>query len=78
MAIKYTKWPQYIPNGHRIYQLFKFQGPPKFAQIWILGLKIYHLATLVMSMESLKGFYGNPPTKFARGVDLSKFSRPSG
>jgi hypothetical protein len=27
--------------------LFPFQGPPKFNQIWIFGLKIYHLATLV-------------------------------
>jgi hypothetical protein len=31
MAIKYTKWPKYIPNGHKIgkYQHFPVQGPPK-------------------------------------------------
>jgi hypothetical protein len=26
---------------------FSFQGPQKFTQIWIFGLKTYHLATLV-------------------------------
>jgi hypothetical protein len=43
MAIK---WLCYIPNGHRISQLFPFQCPPKVTQIGIFGLKIYHLATL--------------------------------
>jgi hypothetical protein len=52
MAIKYTKWPEYIPNVHRIYQAFLFKGPPKFTQIRIFGLKIYHLATLVDSGRS--------------------------
>jgi hypothetical protein len=37
----------YIPNGQRICQTFPFQGPPKFTQIGIFGLKIYHLATLL-------------------------------
>jgi hypothetical protein len=41
------KWPYYIPNGHKIYQNFPFQDPPKFTQILIFGLKIYHLATMV-------------------------------
>jgi hypothetical protein len=40
MAIKYTKWKQYIPNCHRICRPFPFQGPPKFTQIGISGLKI--------------------------------------
>jgi hypothetical protein len=35
-----------IPNDHRIYQLFSFQGPHEFTQILIFGLKTYHLATL--------------------------------
>jgi hypothetical protein len=35
------------PNGHIIYQHFPFQGPPKFTQIAIFGLKTNHLATLV-------------------------------
>jgi hypothetical protein len=47
LAINYTKWPQNIPNGHKIYEHFPFQGPPKFTQIGILGMKINHLATLL-------------------------------
>jgi hypothetical protein len=35
-----------IPNGHKIYQHFPFQGPPKFTQIGIFGFKTNHLATL--------------------------------
>jgi hypothetical protein len=35
-----------LPNGQRIYQPFPIQGPPKFTQIGIFGLKIYQLATL--------------------------------
>jgi hypothetical protein len=35
-----------LPNGHKIYQHFPFQGPPKFTQSGIWGFKIYHLATL--------------------------------
>jgi hypothetical protein len=55
----FTKWPQNIPNGHKIYnkwmsnrpnghkicQHVPLQVPPKFTQIRIFGLKIYHLAT---------------------------------
>jgi hypothetical protein len=32
--IRYTKWLLNIPNGHKIYQHFTFQGPPKFYQNW--------------------------------------------
>jgi hypothetical protein len=46
MAKIYSKLPKYIPNGHRICKPFPFQGPPKFTQFEIFGLKIYHLATL--------------------------------
>jgi hypothetical protein len=35
-----------ISNGHKIHQHLWLQDTPKFTQIWILGLKIYHLATL--------------------------------
>jgi hypothetical protein len=35
MAIKYTKRPSYILNGHIIYQSFPLQGHPKFTQIGI-------------------------------------------
>jgi hypothetical protein len=36
-----------IPNSHKIYQYVPCRGPPKFTQIGIFGMKIYHLATLV-------------------------------
>jgi hypothetical protein len=52
MALKYTNWPQIRPNVHKIYQLLPLQGPPKFIQIGIFGLKIYHLATLVEISKS--------------------------
>jgi hypothetical protein len=52
---RYTKSPDDVANGRKIYQLgiqyryqhFPLQDPPKFTQIWIFGLKIYHLATQV-------------------------------
>jgi hypothetical protein len=37
MAIKYTNWPYYIPNGLIIHQPFPFRGPPKFTQIETFG-----------------------------------------
>jgi hypothetical protein len=48
---KITKWTQYIPNGHNFYQHFPFQGLPKCTQIGFIGLKIYHLATLVLKLH---------------------------
>jgi hypothetical protein len=48
MATKYTKWPQNIPNGLKIYQHLPMQDPPKFTEIEIFGLKIYHLANPAM------------------------------
>jgi hypothetical protein len=39
MSINYTKGPFNIPNFHKIYQHLALQDPPKFMQIWILGLK---------------------------------------
>jgi hypothetical protein len=45
-AIYYTKCSQMISNSRKIYQHFLLQGPPKYTQIWIFGLKINHLATL--------------------------------
>jgi hypothetical protein len=42
----YTKWLWNTPNVPKIYQHFPFQGPPKYNQIEIFGLKIYNLATL--------------------------------
>jgi hypothetical protein len=42
-----TKWPQNRPNGHKIYQHFPFQGPPKSTHIVNFGKKLCNLATLV-------------------------------
>jgi hypothetical protein len=39
ISIKYTKWQQYAPSVHRIYQHSPFQGPPIFTQIRIFGSK---------------------------------------
>jgi hypothetical protein len=39
MPIKYIKWPKNRPNVHKIYQHLLLQGPPKFTQIRIFGLK---------------------------------------
>jgi hypothetical protein len=36
-----------IPNNHEIHQHFPSKCPPKYAQIGLFGMKIYHLATLV-------------------------------
>jgi hypothetical protein len=38
---------QNIPNGHKTYQYFKFQGPPKYTLTENFGMKIHHLATLL-------------------------------
>jgi hypothetical protein len=46
MAVKYTKWTSDLPNGRKIYHHLQLQDPPRFTQIWIFGLKRYHLATL--------------------------------
>jgi hypothetical protein len=46
MAKKYTKWPTNIQNGQKICQHNSLQRPRNYTQIGILGLKIFHLATL--------------------------------
>jgi hypothetical protein len=45
--MKITKFLKNIPNGQKIYQYCLFQGPLKYTQIGIFGLKVYHLSTLV-------------------------------
>jgi hypothetical protein len=52
MAVIYSKWPKNIPN------LFPFQCPPKFTQIGIFGLKIYHLATPELPLCGVMPFPG--------------------
>jgi hypothetical protein len=55
MATRCTKGLSNITNGHKIYQHFPFQGPPKYTQIEIFGLKIYHLATLGTRRADVNG-----------------------
>jgi hypothetical protein len=50
MAIKYTKWLSNIPNGRNLYHHFIFHGPKKYSKTGIFGLKIYHPATLCLSL----------------------------
>jgi hypothetical protein len=45
-SVQNTKTGKNIQNGHKIYQDFPQQDPPKFTQIGIFGLKTNHLATL--------------------------------
>jgi hypothetical protein len=56
MSTKYAKWLQNRPNVHKIDQHLKMQHPPKITQIWIFGLKIYHLATLIANISSFVCF----------------------
>jgi hypothetical protein len=56
MAIKYFHLPLNRPNGHKIYQDFPLQDPPKFIQIGILGLKTNHLAAAEMPVRIWKTF----------------------
>jgi hypothetical protein len=47
IAIKYSKW-----LGKCTYKNFPFQGPSKYAQIGIFGMKMFHLAILVLSART--------------------------
>jgi hypothetical protein len=48
MAEIFSKWTYNLPND---------QGPPKFTQIGIFGLKMYHLATLNQRRNWPKRFF---------------------
>jgi hypothetical protein len=50
ICTKSSKTKIHITSGHRKYQHFPYQGPPKYTQIGICGLKINHLATLVSTV----------------------------
>jgi hypothetical protein len=49
-ALKYS-------SGHKIKQLFIFQGSQKYTQVEIFGMKIYHLATLPWPVFCAHGFF---------------------
>jgi hypothetical protein len=36
---KYITWPQNLPNDNKMHQHLPLPDPPKFTQIWELGLK---------------------------------------
>jgi hypothetical protein len=65
MIEKYTSCQYYILKVHIIYKPFPIQGPPKFTQIVIFGLKICHLATLIQGCltlaEEKKGSFNSAP-----------------
>jgi hypothetical protein len=44
------------PNVHKIYQHLQLRDPPKFTQNGIFGVKINHLATLLLAAENGLGF----------------------
>jgi hypothetical protein len=48
--IKYAKWPQNKPYGHKIYQNLWLQYPTKFTQNWDFWFEKYaiYVATLVI------------------------------
>jgi hypothetical protein len=48
MAIKYTQMAIKIPIVNEIHQKFPFQGLPKHTKIGIVGMKIRHLALLML------------------------------
>jgi hypothetical protein len=41
----------YVSYGHKTNQNLPVQDPPKFTQIGIFDLKIYHLATLSVTTQ---------------------------
>jgi hypothetical protein len=88
MTTNNTKRPWIIPNRRKIfemvlckmYQLFPFQGRPKFTQIAIFGKKINHLATLVWRVNVIYGpiqFLKSNAMSIAFG-DFRKFSTKNG
>jgi hypothetical protein len=55
MTSKHTTWPYNRPNGLKIHQYLLLQDDPKFTEIGIFGLKIYHLATLINTVNLIVG-----------------------
>jgi hypothetical protein len=52
---EYTKWPNHLPNFYKIYRMefeyttfFHSKAFPNVPKLLIFGLKIYHLATLLL------------------------------
>jgi hypothetical protein len=65
MVVKFSKWPYNKPNvAGKMHQQLPLLDPPIFTQIGILGLKIYHLATLQRNAPIFGG--GTAPGKCIR------------
>jgi hypothetical protein len=79
----YTECLYDIPHGHIVYKPFRFHGPTKFSQIGIVGLKMYHLATLQAGIAGKTAFLHSPTFGSYRDgsntrVDHSKESAGNG
>jgi hypothetical protein len=76
MAIKYGKWPEYRPNGHKIYQHFPLLDPPKLSQIGIFGFEnkpsgnpepLFAAETRTKNWPGLPdGIFSNQKSKFGK------------
>jgi hypothetical protein len=64
IAIKYKKWPQTTPNGHKMYLHFPFKGPQTFPKLGFFGTKVNHLATLVWNRSIQMRSRKKPLPKF--------------
>jgi hypothetical protein len=66
MATKYTKWPQNIPNGHRIYQMATKYT--KWPQNIPNGHKIYQMATKYTNWPQNNFFSATEPQTTIRSL----------
>jgi hypothetical protein len=70
---KYTLLLLNIPNGRIIYQHLPLHDPPKYNQIGIFGLKIYHLATLANSLDLFCSFFKTTTPSIIKVVEECQF-----
>jgi hypothetical protein len=73
MATKYTKWPQNIPNGHKIYQMAtKYTKWHKIGQMAIKYTNTFNTKTLQNLPKS--GFFG---LKLSHLATLDQYPTPT-
>jgi hypothetical protein len=70
MATKYTRWPQNIPNGHKIYQMATKYT--KWPQNIPNGHKIYQIPNWYFCFENIPS--GNPESNQKILQDLTRQS----
>jgi hypothetical protein len=74
--LKITKWPQNITKGHNVYQHIPFQGPHKYTNIGVFGMKIYNLATLPQTqLTTIQRCYVLLPTSTLPTFKMSTFKQ---